>query len=144
MAGVHQPESPSPDGAEAVAWVRRVNGRWIVHEAMRGCAAGYLDHLEQTDPERLRRSCRIARHLAESQGVAEDPKPWFYAGLFSLATPDEARLYLADHAFTRSAIPALAETMPNVLSRETVSGETWAKIGRIRAAVAEITAESGK
>lgn len=34
----------------------------------------------------------------ESGGL--DPKPWFYAGLFSLATADEARRMLASHPLT--------------------------------------------
>jgi hypothetical protein len=142
MKGRSQPETRLKELTDPVAWVRRVNGRWIVHETLRQCAADYLDHLERIDPERLARSCRNARHLAEGQGYLEDPKPWFYAGLFSLATIPEAEQFLADHAFTLAAIPSLAESMPKCLKRDSVGEETWRKICRIRAAVAEVTADS--
>src|ERR1041384_2872948 len=42
------------------------------------------------------------------EAAPEDPKPWFYAGLFSLATVEEARRFLANHSFTLSAIPSLS------------------------------------
>ncbi len=38
-----------------------------------------------------------------------DPKPWFYSGLFSLATHDEARNFLADHLVTLAAVPAMSD-----------------------------------
>lgn len=87
------------------AWVRKVNSRWLVHSGLEHRAGAYLDHLAATDRERLVRSLRIVRELIRTLGPVEDPKPRFYAGLFSLATEEEARRYLQDHAFTFSIIP---------------------------------------
>ena len=121
---------------EVVAWVRWVNGRWITHEGMKEAASGYLDHLEVTDPDRLEVSCSRAKRLAEQHGAEEDPKPWFYAGLFSLATVSEAARFLSDHAFTVTAIPRLAEALPELtLPPDAVAPETWEKVGNIREAV---------
>jgi hypothetical protein len=88
------------------AWVRKVNSRWLVHSGLQHRANAYLDHLASTDRERLISSLRIVRELFRTLGPLEDPKPRFYAGVFSLATNEEARRYLHDHLFTFSLIPA--------------------------------------
>ncbi len=64
-------------------------------KGLRKNAAFYLDHLARTDPARLHRSCRRVKLLADQFGHTEDPKPWFYAALFSLATIPEAKRFLA-------------------------------------------------
>jgi len=122
---------------ECVEWVRRVNGRWLVHDGLNEAAREYLDHLAVTAPERLGRSCRIAHALvAQSRGV-EDPKPRFYGGLFSLATPSEAERFFAGRLFVSSLWPgghfALSEGVSGV-SKETVE--------RMRALREEIRAVS--
>ena len=73
-----------------VNMARRINTRWIVHHNLGHNAGLYLDHLAQTDEPRLAASCRNACLMIERCDPMEDPKPWFYAGLFSLANPDEA------------------------------------------------------
>lgn len=94
-----------------VSWASRVNQRWIVHHGLDERAKAYMDHLAQVDPSRLEQSCHLAYQLAR-QAAREDPKPWFYAGLFSLATMEEARDFLANHWFTLSAIPSFS-TLPS-------------------------------
>jgi len=93
--------SGKSEALECVEWVRRVNSRWLVHDGLDESARAYLEHLEATDPARLVRSCRIARSMMErNSGCAiEDPKPRFYGGLFSLATPEEGRCYLGGRLF---------------------------------------------
>lgn len=121
-----------------VAWARRVNTRWIVHQGLDRNTAAYLEHLEQTDPDRLRRSCLHAHQLVHERPSPEDPKPWFYAGLFSLADASEKQKFLADHWFVATAI-ANAETPDSTASApETVSAATREKITRIREALARI------
>lgn len=88
------------------SWVRKVNDRWLVHSGLQHRATAYLDHLAATDRERLIHSLRIVRELFRALAPLEDPKPRFYAGIFSLATDEEARRYLHDHLFTFSLIPA--------------------------------------
>ena len=95
-----------------VAWANRINGRWIVHHGLDQRARAYMDHLAKIDPRRLERSCQLAHQLAR-EAAPEDPKPWFYAGLFSLATVEEAEEFLANHWFTLSSIPSLrAQSCP--------------------------------
>ncbi len=94
------------DDPQLEPWVRRVNATWLVHAGLRECALAYMDHLAATDAPRLLDSCRVVREMICSLAPAEDPKPRFYAGLFSLATPDEALRFLSEHLFTLSLIPA--------------------------------------
>ena len=126
------------DGDDAVAWVRAANARWLVHHGLREDAADYLDHLAAVDPGRLKRSCGIARSMVQRCGSASDPKPWFYAGLFSLATAEEGRRFLAGHKFTRMAIPELAEALGSDFMPDRVGEATWALIKCIGAALEEV------
>lgn len=87
-----------------VAKAHRINNRWIVHGNLRDNANAYLDHLSSTDPLRLERSCSIAMDLVHKRRALNDPKPLFYAGLFSLATEAEIERFLQGHHFTRSVI----------------------------------------
>lgn len=115
-----------------VEWARRVNGRWIVHHGLNHSLSAYLDHLAKIDPERMARSCRLAHRLVHSIGPTEDPKPWFYGGMFSLATEAEARKYLAGHPLIASAVPCLRkdENLPAAL--KSAGQETLEKIRRLR------------
>lgn len=96
---------PSQDPVE---WVRRVNRRWIVRQGLADAAEAWLDHLQEKPDPRLRQVCENARSLVLAGNRLEDPKPWFYAGLFSLATATEARHFLGEHHFTAAALPVLA------------------------------------
>src|SRR5690606_25369759 len=127
--------APMTDTTDDLAWVKRVNSRWIVRQGLRESSAAYLDHLAATDPEKMMRSCRRARHLTHQSGSGEDPKPWFYAGLFSLATDEEASRFLAEHPFTLAALPRYAGKMPGYLCPDRVAQTTWEKVLRIRQGV---------
>lgn len=115
-----------------VEWARRVNGRWIVHRGLDHSLAAYLDHLEKIDSPRLVRSCRLAHRLVHSIEPMEDPKPWFYGGLFSLATEAEARKFLAGHPLMAAIVPCLQsdEHLPAVL--KSAGQRTHDKIRRLR------------
>lgn len=129
------------DTADDVAWARRVNFRWIVREGLRDSAAGYLDHLASTDPARLQRSCRRARRLTDRYGSDEDPKPWFYAGLFSLASGDEIARFLTDHPFTLASLPGHGAAVMGFPGPDSVAPSTREKILRIRASVIGLAEE---
>ncbi len=118
--------------SEAITWVRRVNDRWIVREGLRQSASAYLDHLASIDPARLLESCRRSKALTQSYGSDEDPKPWFYASLFSLATPAEAARFLKEHDFTRAVITGLSFPVRKQASLNNTSESTASKIHRIR------------
>lgn len=127
------------DSTDDIAWARRVNARWIVRQGLRESAAEYLEHLAANDAERLLRSCRRARRLTDRYGCDEDPKPWFYAGLFSLALRDEVDQFLTEHPFTLAALPVYEAAVGGRISQESVSSATWEKILRIREGVTGLT-----
>lgn len=132
------------DTTDDLAWVRRVNSRWIVRQGLRESSAAYLDHLAATNEEKLMRSCRRARRLTNRFGSSEDPKPWFYAGLFSLASDEEASTFLADHPFTRAALPGPGGRVSGFFGPDSVAKTTWEKILRIRRGVRDLdTGEKG-
>lgn len=87
-----------------MAWARRINARWIVHGGLDDTAAAYMDRLESTDQRRLALSCRIARALTGKAGAGEDPKAWFYAGLFSMAEPVEVAEFLLGHRLVTTVL----------------------------------------
>jgi hypothetical protein len=91
------------------AWARRVNDAWLVRGDLDSDAAVYMDYLSGADPERLVRSCERAWKLLSSRGRFDDPKPWFYGGLFSLATEEEAERFLSGHPFISAVVPCFDE-----------------------------------
>lgn len=121
---------------DLVAWTHRVNARWIVHHNLNRTAAAYLTHLAQADPRRLAASCRNAHWMVEQAGL-EDPKPWFYAGLFSLATAEETTKYLAAHWLTNIVTDTSKQVSATGL--ESVSESTVEKIRRIQAALTKLS-----
>lgn len=84
------------------------------------------------DDGRLLSCCEAARALCAMRDPLSDPKPWFYAGLFSLATADEARRFLETHRITRAAIPSMHEDESVVLWLDRVGPETRELIQRLR------------
>jgi hypothetical protein len=118
-----------------IGWARRVNARWVVRHGLKECADAYLNQLESTEPERHAGSCKRARLLVRKCLPGEDPKPWFYAGLFSLATLPEAKQFLSDHWFTAACIPSVAATVAKGSAPEQIRTDTRTKIERIREAL---------
>ena len=123
------------DTSDLTAWAKRVNRAWLVRGGLADTTDAWLAHLEQSDPGRLLASCEIARALSRGPDRTHDPKPWFYAGLFSLASAEEARHYLTNHRFTAAAIPALAHdaTLDHWVS--TLGPASREVLERLRAAV---------
>ena len=124
-----------------IGWARRVNSRWIAHGGLSGNAARYMEHLGLCDPDRLARSCRRAHRFVRECKAGEDPKPWFYAALFSLATREEACQFLAAHWFTRAANPAWVDAGGAGSGPESVGDETLEKLERIRDALRNLEVE---
>lgn len=124
--------------SETVAWVRELNSRWIVHHGLEKRAEAFLTHLEATDPARLTTACERAVRLVRECEPVEDPKPWFYAGLFSVSTVEEAERYLAGHWFTAECVPSLAGQLKRCTPPGRVGPETEAKIARVRKAVSDL------
>lgn len=130
-------KSPTPHGP--VEWARRVNHTWIVHGGLDRHAEEWIEHLAWLADGRLERSCAAAKAMCEMRQPLDDPKPWFYAGLFSLATPGEARGLLADHRVTRACVPSLAGD-EEVRCWESEAGpETLELLGRLREGLRRIS-----
>ena len=92
-----------------IEWAARINRRWIVHQGLGLRAEDWLAHLAKTDAKRLKKSCETARAMIRRWAQIGDPKPWFYAGLFSTATEEEARHFLGGHRLTTATVPTMAE-----------------------------------
>jgi hypothetical protein len=95
------------DSMSPVDWVKRVNRSWIVRHGLAERAEEWLAHLERRNDVRLETACQTARAMCGVRDRSEDPKPWFYAGVFSPATADEAKQFLANHRLTPASVPAM-------------------------------------
>ena len=119
-----------------VAWVRHANARWIVHHNLSLNADAYLNHLAQVDAGRLLASCHNAYLMIWQRDQREDPKPWFYSGLFSLATPDESRKFLAGHWLTKQVTASSNDALP--LLSESREEMTQEKIRHLQEALSKL------
>lgn len=95
------------DDSPTVAWAKRVNRAWIVHNNLDARADAWLDHLEDAADGRLEAASGAARWMCDRRDRSDDPKPWFYAGLFSLATADEAKHFLKPYRVTMATVPTM-------------------------------------
>ena len=90
-----------------IEWVKRVNDTWLVRDGLDAAANKWLAHLQDTDARRLAAACAAARAMCDLRDRLADPKPWFYAGLFSVATAEEIRSFIPGHQVTQAAVPAM-------------------------------------
>jgi hypothetical protein len=94
---------------DLIAQARRINRTWIVRGQLAEHTAGYLDDLEKSAPDILRTVCELAVAAAKRASKEQrDPKPDFYASIFSRATEEDRERYLRDHAWTRQRSADLA------------------------------------
>lgn len=102
-----------PD-SNLIARVRKINRTWITRGEIAAHTERYLDHLAAHHPERLETVC--ARALAAAHEASHvrktDPKPAFYATLFSEATPGERETFLKEHAYTRQLLAKIQDSRP--------------------------------
>lgn len=121
-------------------WVRRVNRTWIVHDDLADHAEAWLDYLAGLDDGRAEQACQAARRMCGLRDELDDPKPWFYAGLFSLATADEAKRFLKTHRVTKATVPSMRDDEDVRLWVDRVSPETLALLTRLREGVRAVVA----
>jgi len=130
------------DAEKKCAWVRRVNRQWIVHHGLGQRAEEWMRYLEKADPNRLHLACRMARAMCDHRCDQEDPKPWFYAGLFSVATWDESQNFLIGYRLTGASVPALAEDDSMKMWVETLRPETRMLLDRLREGIRDCLSQS--
>jgi hypothetical protein len=133
-----------PSDHSPIDWVKRVNRAWIVRGHLNVQAESWLDHLAALDDGRLQQSCENARALCDLRDPLDDPKPWFYAGLFSLATPAEAHKFLATHRVTKALVPSMADDEEVRLWLDRVGPETLQLLERLRQALGCLRQHSAK
>lgn len=119
-----------------VDWVKRINRSWIVHNNLNDRAEQWVDYLIENDDTRLDRSCRMAKAMCELREPLDDPKPWFYAGLFNLASHGEAHKFLDTHRVTKATVPCMAEEESVKLWVDRISPETRELLDRLHASLA--------
>lgn len=119
-------------------WANRVNHTWLVQGHLKDHAAEWLEYLATRGDERLETSCVIARAMCDLRDPLEDPKPWFYAGLFSLATAAEARRFLAGHRTTSAAVPSMEDDEHVKLWIANVGPKTRVLLDRLRHGLAHL------
>lgn len=128
----------SLEALESIEWANKVNRSWIVHNDLNQSADAWLHHLGALEDGRLLRSCEIARAMCAIRDRLDDPKPWFYAGLFHLATADEARRFLVHHRVTRASVPTMADDDEVLLWMDRSNSETRHLLERLREAFTKI------
>jgi len=126
-----------------IDWVSRVNHAWLVRGGLDTAAEKWLAHLRGTDPARLEASCAAARAMCGMRDPLADPKPWFYAGLFSFATADEVRQFIPGHRITKAAVPAMNCDEEVVLWLDRVGDETRGLIEDLRGALDRLRQPGG-
>jgi hypothetical protein len=115
-----------------IEWVNRVNSSWIVRGGLNERAREWLDYLTSLEDGRLLPSCQAARAMCGLREPLEDPKPWFYAGLFSLASSEEAARFLQPYRITMAALPSMAGDENVFLWLDRVGDETRDLVLRLR------------
>lgn len=98
----------------------------------------WLDHLAGLDDGRLLKSCEIARSMCDHRRREDDPKPWFYAGIFQLATAAEARRFLDTHRVTKATVPTMVDDPEVLLWFDRVGPETREMLARLREGLASV------
>ncbi len=121
-----------------IEWVKRVNNSWLVRRGLDARAREWLDYLVSCNDGRLLRSCQAAREMCGLREPLEDPKPWFYAGLFSLATAAEAARFLQPYHITTAALPWMAGDVNAALWLDRVGDETRELVLRLRSSLARV------
>lgn len=121
-----------------IDWATRVNRSWLVRSNLNDHAEAWLKHLAGLDDGRLLKSCEIARALCAARQPDDDPKPWFYAGLFQLATAAEAKSFLDTHRVTKSLVPTMEEDPEVQLWLDRVGPETRELLARLRQGLEQV------
>lgn len=121
-----------------VDWARRVNRSWLVRSNLNEHTEAWLDYLAGLDDGRLLKSCAFARAMCEIRQNDDDPKPWFYSGIFQLATAAEAKRFLDTHRVTKATVPAMAADPEVHLWLDRVGPETRELLDRLRRGLARL------
>jgi len=121
-----------------IDWAKRVNRSWLVRSNLNDNAEAWLTYLELCGDGRLIKSCEFARAMCQLRDPEADPKPWFYVGLFQLATAPEATRFLATHRVTKSLVPAMENDSEVRLWLDRVGPETLTLLDRLRQGLRQI------
>jgi hypothetical protein len=115
-----------------IDWAKRVNRSWLVRSNLNDHTEAWLEYLSALEDGRLLKSCQLARDLCDLRQPNDDPKPWFYSGIFQLATAAEAKRFLDTHRVTKAMVPAMANEPEVLLWLDRVGPETRELLVRLR------------
>lgn len=121
-----------------VEWAKRINRSWIVHNNLNDQAEAWIGYLAESEDPRLEVSCEAAQTMCDRREPLDDPKPWFYAGLFHLATPAEALRFLDVHRVTKATVSSMVNDESVQLWIARISPETKDLLERLRLSLMEI------
>ena len=121
-----------------IDWATRVNRSWLVRSNLNDHTEAWLNYLSALDDGRLLKSCEFARAMCDHRQPNDDPKPWFYSGIFQLATAAEARRFLDTHRVTKATVPTMADDPEVHLWLDRVGPETRELLARLRQGLAEV------
>lgn len=121
-----------------VEWARRVNHSWLVRCDLNVHTEAWLDHLATLDDGRLVKSCEIARKLCAVRNHDDDPKLWFYSGIYQLATAAEAERFLETHQVTKATVPSIIQNIENLAWINQLGKETLELFSRLRLALEKV------
>ncbi len=121
-----------------VEWARRVNRSWLVRSNLNDHTEAWLGYLAGLEDGRLSESCAIARAMCDHRQHDDDPKPWFYSGIFQLATAAEAKRFLDTHRVTKATVPSMAGDPDVQLWLDRVGPETRELLARLREGLARL------
>ncbi len=125
-----------------VDWAKRVNRSWIVRHGLAERAEEWLAYLERQEDGRLESACGTARAMCGVRDRSEDPKPWFYAGVFSPASKLEVRRFLANHRLTPASVPTMWADDGVANWIEGIGPETRDLLERLRRGLVEVGMDS--
>lgn len=99
--------------------VKMINLKWLTKGDLAQDARDYISKLEREDVNMMTHVCHIALACAREASLRKlDPKPFFYAGLFSRTNPEEREKMLHNNKVTRALVEAIdhPETLADNLS----------------------------
>ncbi len=99
---------PEHNSEEVNHKVKMINLKWLTKGDLAEDAKKYIDRLEKQDFERVTHLCHVALACAREASARHlDPKPLFYAGLFSQTTPEERQELLGNNKVTLALVEAI-------------------------------------
>ncbi|MDK3157879.1 hypothetical protein QPK87_15040 [Kamptonema cortianum] len=88
--------------------VKMINLKWLTKGDLSEDAHKYIARLEKENFDQVTHICHVALACAREASARKlDPKPFFYAGLFSRTTPEERQELLGNNKVTFALVESI-------------------------------------